>query len=91
MLKQICDAGSTGEKDGERLCTFYIAGIADGLFLAPILASQGRGGCLTEMPSGIDAVVIVRAYMRQHPEVAKLSAAVMAAVAISEAYPCKPK
>jgi hypothetical protein len=88
LLKQICDQGA-GHPESDTLCSSYLAGVADGVFMAQVLTSQGSSTCLPSMPSGNEALELFQRLARQHPELLNLSAAAFASMAVSSAYPCK--
>ena len=83
------DRSLTGEKqkptDNQEVLTFmgYVTGVNDAL--------QGMILCT---PPGVkihELVVVVKKYVRQHPEMLKRPASHSVIEAISQAYPCKPK
>ena len=83
------DRSLTGEKqkptDTQEVLTFmgYVTGVNDAL--------QGMILCT---PPGVkihELVVVVKKYVRQHPEMLKRPASHSVIEAISQAYPCKPK
>jgi hypothetical protein len=91
-LQKICDNATKGSPD-EGVCKAYIAGVRDGLSLAPAFAAQGRAACLPTARDSraalADTVTAVMKFMRVHPGELDVSAGLVVSSAILEAYPCQ--
>ena len=80
----------TGTSNEQAECRMWIIGFFNGLGLAQI-AARHNGLPLTCYPDDLTnerATLIVEKYMRDHPEMLRLSAITIAAAALTLAYPC---
>jgi len=76
---------------GEVSCITYMSGLLDGMYLADKMSAHGNHYCLPG-DENIDAeqgVLIVKKYLREHPEQLHQQAGALAALAIYLAFPCR--
>ena len=86
---------ATGEDKATRdslnlICEFYLRGLTDGLHLMHLFTVTNSGGCLPEeAPISTDeAKTDLTMFLRDNPEAAQNSAAIVAGMAIMRAHPC---
>jgi hypothetical protein len=88
----ILAAGSTqADRDtAETICTVYLRGLTDGMFVMQSLASQGKPTCMSsDQPVSVpQARATFGKWLRQHPEKLQSSAGVVAAFAQILAHQC---
>jgi len=80
-----------GNTPGEVSCITYMSGLLDGMYLADKMSANGNRYCLPG-DKNIDAeqgVLIVKKYLREHPEHLHQQAGALAALAIYLAFPCR--
>jgi hypothetical protein len=80
----------TGTPNDKAECQMWIIGFFNGLGFAQI-AARNKGlplSCYPDHLTNLQASLIVEKYMRDHPETLHLSAIVIAAAALSQAFPC---
>jgi len=72
------------------ICEFYFRGLTDGLFLLKTSLDKGDAGCLpTVSPiSTAEARGDFELFLRDHPEAAQNSAAIVAFFGVMRAHPC---
>jgi hypothetical protein len=94
LLQAACNAPSSMDKVtrdlAAELCNAYFRGLTDGLFLMKTFSDDGNAGCL---PSGApisnaEARGDFELFLKDHPEAAKNSAALIAVYGIMRAHPC---
>jgi hypothetical protein len=75
----------------EQTCAAYMRGMTDGLWVSQTFREKGRISCFpTDTPIGNDdARRIFTTWLKNHPEAAKNSAAIIVAYALTAAYPCR--
>jgi hypothetical protein len=84
-----------GETPGDRevreeICTTYIRGLTDGLFMMQVFSDEHRATCLPgNTPISVtEARRIFEQWLREHPESGTNSAAVVVSVAMINAHKC---
>ncbi len=73
-------------------CAAYIHGFIDGMIMGYTAHGTSRGYC--PPVTGVSVAhgrAIVEKWLRDHPERLNTDAGILAGLALSEAYPCKPE
>jgi hypothetical protein len=70
------------------LCAGYVWGVAD--IMMESIPAFGWRACLPKTVNSKQAVDVVKRWLDQHPERGHYNAVSLVAVALAEAFPCKP-
>lgn len=71
------------------MCDSYVAGFGQGMIAAQAMARHGSPVCLPETLTSEQAQTIILKFMAERPTLMNQEAMTLAAVALSNAFPCK--
>lgn len=81
-LNKVCNDQSSMKFE----CMIYIRGFMDGAVARQAIPSHF---CLTGLKNALQALPVLQKYLREHPENLHYEAAIVAAKALDDAFPCK--
>jgi hypothetical protein len=84
-LKTLCKAQ---DKESDKLCSIYIAGVYDGFAGAQLMRQRGMASCMPAIGPG-NARTIIEKYLDDHPDVLQRPVVIVAPLALISAFHCE--
>ena len=84
-LKTLCKAQ---DKESDKLCSIYIAGVYDGFAGAQLMRARGMASCMPAIGPG-SARAIIEKFLDEHPDQLQRPVIVVAPLALISAFHCE--
>jgi hypothetical protein len=84
-LKTLC---KSQDKESDKLCSIYIAGVYDGFAGAQLMRQRGMASCMPAIGPA-NARTIIEKYLDDHPDVLQKPVVIVAPLALISAFHCE--